>query len=170
MNKVIFILIEDLYEDSELIYPYYRMKEAGYEVFLVGTEKGSTYTGKKGVKMSSDLSAKEALDMKADAIIIPGGYAPDLMRRHKTTVELVKRAAKSSVIIAAICHGPWMLAEADVIRGKDVTCFHSIAKDIINAGGKYKDSEVVVDNNIITSRKPDDLPAFCKNIIKAIGS
>ena len=168
MEKIVFILIEDLFEDSELIYQYYRMKEAGYKVLLTGPEKGKVYTGKKGIKMISDISASEALGMKAHAIIIPGGYSPDLMRRHRSMVELVKKSADNCIVIAAICHGPWMLIEADIIRGKKVTGFFSIAKDIINAGAEYIDKEAVVDKNIITSRKPDDLPAFCINIIEMI--
>ena len=168
MVKIVFILIEDLFEDPELIYPYYRMKEEGYKVFLVGPEKGMVYTGKKGVKMTSDISAEEALGMKANALIIPGGYSPDLMRRHRSMVELVEQASRNCLVIGAICHGPWMLIEADIIRGIKATGFYSIAKDMINAGAEYIDNEVVVDKNIITSRKPDDLPEFCKSIIEMI--
>ncbi len=103
-----------------------------------------------------------------DALIIPGGYAPDHMRRHETMVNLVKGAAQQGKIVAAICHAGWMLASADVIRGEKVTGFFAIKDDLVNAGGRYVDEEVVVDGNIITSRKPDDLPAFCRAVIDAL--
>ncbi len=168
MDKKVLIFIEDMFEDVELIYPYYRMKEEGYKVLLVGTDKGKSYKGKKGVTMISDISAKESLSEKFQAVIIPGGYAPDKMRRNKDMVNLLKNVADSSIVIAAICHGPWMLAEADIVKGVKITSFHSITTDMINAGAEYIDSECVVDKNIITSRQPEDLPVFCKNIIEMI--
>jgi protease I len=103
-----------------------------------------------------------------DAVIIPGGYAPDHMRRHEKMIELVKDAGKSGKVVAAICHGGWMLASADLVRDRKVTCFFAIRDDLVNAGASYVDREVVRDGNLVTSRKPDDLPAFCRTIIEAL--
>jgi protease I len=103
-----------------------------------------------------------------DAVIIPGGYAPDHMRRYEKMVKLVRDASEAGKVVAAICHGGWMLASADVVRNKTVTCFFAIRDDLVNAGAKYVDQEVVRDGNLVTSRKPDDLPAFCRTIIEAL--
>jgi len=167
-KKRIYILVEDLFEDTELLYPYYRMQEAGYDVVTIGPDKGEEYRGKNGLTIISDISVSEADIEDTAAIIIPGGYAPDRLRRNRHIVELVKKAHKKCMVVAAICHGPWMLAEAGIIRGMQVTGFFSISTDLKNAGAEYVDREVVVDGNIITSREPGDLPAFCKNIIELI--
>ena len=166
MLKKIYLLIEDFFEDSEAIYPYYRMIEEGYEVLIVGPEKNRVYKGKIGITLKSDISATEADLNNAAAIIIPGGNAPDRMVRNKDMVEIVKNAMKNCKIIAAICHGPLMLIEADVIKNKRVTGFESIKTLLKLAGGEFIDKAVVVDDNIITSRKPADLPVFCKSIIE----
>lgn len=167
-KKRIYILIEDLFEDSELIYPYYRLQEAGFDAVSVGPDKGQKYTGKNGLSMISDISVSQADAAEASAVIIPGGYAPDRLRRNRPMVELVRKAHKKCRVIAAICHGPWMLAEAGIISGRKVTGFFSISTDLKNAGAEYIDREVVVDENIITSRGPKDLPVFCRNIIELI--
>lgn len=166
-NKIL-ILIEDLFEDVEATYPYYRMIEEGYEVEIVGPEKSKEYKGKKGETIKSDISAYDAKLDEVKAVIIPGGYAPDRMRRVKAMVDLVKKAFDKCIIIAAICHGGWMLAEADIIKDKKVTGVFSISTDLKNAGGQYIDREVVVDDNIVTSRGPKDLPVFCKSIIELV--
>jgi protease I len=168
MAKEVFILIENEFRDEEAIYPYYRLKEAGYDVKIVGPEKDKEYRGKFGVTLKSDLSSSQADTGNAVAIVIPGGYAPDKMRINKDMVNLVKKAFLQGSVIAAICHGGWMLIEAGIVRGKEVTGYKAISTDLKNAGGKYIDSEVVVDGNIVTSRVPGDLPAFCKAIIKQI--
>ena len=168
MLKKIYLLIEDFFEDSEAIYPYYRMIEEGYEVLIVGPEKNRVYKGKIGVTLKSDISASEADLNDVTAVIIPGGNAPDRMVRNKDMVEIVKNAMKNCKIIAAICHGPLMLIEADVIKNKKVTGFESIRTLLKLAGGEFIDKAVVVDDNIITSRKPADLPVFCKSIIELI--
>src|SRR5674476_193267 len=168
MLKKIYLLIEDFFEDSEAIYPYYRMNEEGYEVLIVGPEKNRAYKGKIGVTLKSDISASEADLNDVTAVIIPGGNAPDRMVRNKDMVEIVKNAMKNCKIIAAICHGPLMLIEADVIKNKKVTGFESIRTLLKLAGGEFIDKAVVVDDNIITSRKPADLPVFCKSIIELI--
>ena len=170
MAEKIFLLIENEYRDEEVIYPYYKFKEAGYEVKVVGPEKGKQYRGKYGTFLKSDLAVSEANPDDAAALIIPGGYAPDKMRINKDMVDLVKKMNLQHKVIGAICHGGWMLVEADIIKGKEVTGYISIATDLKNSGGKYLDKEVVVDDNIVTSREPDDLPAFCKSILELIKS
>ncbi|NIR46910.1 type 1 glutamine amidotransferase [candidate division KSB1 bacterium] len=163
-GKKIAIFIEDIYEDLEFWYPYYRMKEDGAEVTIVGSTKES-YSGKNGVPAKADIKINDAKTGDFDALIIPGGYAPDRMRRASAMVEFVKAMHEEGKVIAAICHAGWMLISADVLNGKKVTSFFSIKDDMINAGANWVDEEVVRDGNLVTSRKPDDLPAFCQAII-----
>jgi protease I len=166
-GKRIAILAENLYEDLELWYPALRFREAGAEVVIVGAG-ATTYTSKHGYPVQTDANADEVHASDFAAVIIPGGYAPDHMRRHAAMVNLVRQACEQGTIVAAICHGAWMLASADVLRNKWVTCFCSIKDDVIHAGGRYEDREVVRDGNLITSRQPEDLPAFCSTIIDAL--
>ncbi|HHW56393.1 MAG TPA: type 1 glutamine amidotransferase [Clostridia bacterium] len=166
--KKIAILLENMYEEPELLYPYYRLKEEGYEVHLVGTEKDKIYTGKHGYPMKSTHSSKEVKVEDYEAVIIPGGYSPDYMRRCSDTINFVKEMDKLQKTIAAICHGPWIMASACNLKGKKVTSFFSIKDDLINAGAQYVDEEVVVDRNLITSRTPNDLVAFVKAIIEKV--
>jgi protease I len=167
-GKNIAILAEEIYEDLELWYPLLRMREAGAQVTVVGPERGQTYPSKHGYPVQADKAVQEVKADQFDAVIIPGGYAPDRMRRHPAMVALVREAARQNKVVAAICHAPWMLASAEVVRGKNVTCFFAIKDDLIHAGAHYQDAEVVVDGNIITSRQPGDLPAFCRAIIGAL--
>ncbi len=166
-NKVL-ILIEDGFRDEELIYPYYRFIEAGYEVKMVGPEAGREYKGKFGLPIKSDISPTQVDLEEVAGIIIPGGFAPDKMRLDRAMVDLVKKAFDACKVIAAICHGGWMLVEADICKGKDVTGYIAIATDLANAGGNYMDKEVVVDGNLVTSRIPGDLPAFCRSTLELI--
>jgi len=166
-NKVL-ILIEDGFRDEELIYPYYRFIEAGYEVKMVGPEAGREYKGKFGLPIKSDISPTQVDLEEVAGIIIPGGFAPDKMRIDRAMVDLVKKASDACKVIAAICHGGWMLVEADICKGKDVTGYIAIATDLANAGGNYMDKEVVVDGNLVTSRIPGDLPAFCRSTLELI--
>jgi len=168
MAKKLLLLIENEFRDEEVIYPYYRFKEAGYDVKVVGPEADKEYKGKFGAVLKSDLSASQVNLDDVIAVIIPGGNAPDKMRIQKNMVDLVKRAFRLQKIIAAICHGGWMLVEADIIRGRKVTGYRSIATDLKNASGEYLDKEVVVDGNLVTSRIPADLPAFCRSILELI--
>ena len=163
------ILIEDLYQDQEVWYPYYRLTEAGAEVVLVGTGKAE-YTGKYGYPAKAHASAEDVLAKDIDAVIVPGGFAPDLLRRFPAVLRLVSEANRQGKVIAAICHAGWVLVSADVLRGRTVTCFSAIKDDIVNAGATYVDREVVRDGNLITSRTPDDLPAFCRTIIEALSA
>jgi len=162
------VLVEDLYENLELWYPVLRLREEGAQVFVVGPKAGETYKSKEGYPAKADKSAEEISADEIDAVIVPGGYAPDRMRRHEAMVKLVREAAQKGKIVAAICHGGWMLAEADVVRGRTVTSFFAIKTDLINAGANWVDKEVVRDGNIITSRVPSDLPAFMRTMIEAL--
>jgi protease I len=144
------------------------LREEGAQVFVVGPKAGETYKSKEGYPAKADKSAEEISADEIDAVIVPGGYAPDRMRRHEAMVKLVREAAQKVKIVAAICHGGWMLAEADVVRGRTVTSFFAIKTDLINAGANWVDKEVVRDGNIITSRVPSDLPAFMRTIIEAL--
>mgnify|MGYP005849694783 CR=1 FL=1 len=162
------VLVEDLYENLELWYPVLRLREEGAQVLIVGPKAGETYKSKEGYPAKADTAADNLTTSEIDAVIIPGGYAPDRMRRHEAMVRLVKEAFESGKIVAAICHGGWMLAEADIIRGRTVTSFYAIKTDLINAGANWVDREVVRDGNIITSRVPSDLPAFMSVIIEAL--
>ncbi|MFX0096613.1 MAG: type 1 glutamine amidotransferase domain-containing protein [Candidatus Hodarchaeota archaeon] len=167
MRKVL-ILIGEGFEDSEFLYPYYRFQEEDYEVDVVGSKAKEVYTGKRGVPMKSNLSPDQVRIEDYDAVIIPGGQAPDRMRLNKGLVKIVKEAHEKGKVIAAICHGPQMLIEADIVRGKKATCWYSVATDLKNAGATYLDAPVVVDGNFVTSRFPADLPKFCKETIKLL--
>jgi len=161
------VLAEQLYEDLELWYPVLRLREEGAGVTVVGPHK-DTYYGKHGYPVSADIHIDHLQSHNIDALIIPGGYAPDHFRRNPAILKLVREMSESGKIVAAICHAPWVLISAGVARGKTMTCFYSIKDDVINAGAKYRDEEVVRDGNLITSRQPSDLGAFCREIIHAL--
>jgi len=167
-GKKVVLLAENHYQELELWVPYYRLKEEGAEVVVVGTGSSRTYTSKLGYPVDVNKEAKEIDMSKYDGVVIPGGYAPDLMRRYPEMVRIVREAHQRGKVVAAICHAGWMLASAGIVKGKKVTGFMAIKDDLINAGANYVDEEVVTDGNLITSRKPDDLPAFCREIIAAL--
>lgn len=167
-GKRVAILAEDLYEDPELWYPYYRMQEAGAEVVVVGPQAGATYQSKHGYPVQPDVAAADVRGTDFDAVIVPGGFSPDRMRRSPDMVRLVREAYEAGKVVAAICHGPWMLISAGAVRGRRATCFYSIKDDLVNGGATYVDAEVVRDGNVITSRTPRDLPAFCRTILEAL--
>jgi len=168
-GKKIAILAEDDFEDSELIEPLRSMKNAGARVLIVGSGNKRTYKGKRGnTTIHIDIPADKVKASEFDAIIIPGGYAPDKMRLHQSIIDLVKQAHDLNKVIAAICHGPQLLISADIVRGRRVTSWPSVAIDLINAGAEWVDTPVVRDGNLITSRKPADLPRFNKAIIDAL--
>jgi protease I len=166
--KRIAILIEDLFNERELIYPYYRLLEEGYEVHLVGPKKDTVYTAKSGLTEKSTHASNEIRAEDYDGVVIPGGFSPDFMRRTKATVDFVRDMDKLNKPVAAICHGGWMLASACNLKGKKVTSFFSIKDDMVHAGAEYVDEEVVVSGNIITSRNPNDLPVFLKTIVEKL--
>ncbi|OGP87054.1 MAG: protease [Deltaproteobacteria bacterium RBG_16_48_10] len=167
-GKKVVVLAENHYQEMELWVPYYRLKEEGAEVTVVGSGSGRTYTSKLGYPVDVGKEAREIDTAKYDGVVIPGGYAPDLMRRYPEMVKIVREAHEKGKVIAAICHAGWMLVSAGILRGKKATCFFAIKDDLINAGANYVDAEVVKDGNLITSRKPDDLPAFCRELIEAL--
>src|SRR5262245_14267507 len=164
-GKRIAVLIEQQYQELEVWYPVYRLREAGCTVKLVGPEAGKSYPSKLGYPAVADLSAKEAAADQLDAVVIPGGFAPDYIRRSEPMLKLVRDLFAQKKPVAAICHGPWVLCSTPALRGKTATGFHSIKDDMVNAGATFVDKEVVVDGNVITSRRPDDLPAFAAAII-----
>ena len=166
-GKKIAVLVEDSYEDLELWYPYYRLLEEGADVKLVGPE-AKVYKSKHGYPAEADLSAADVKAGDFQGIIIPGGYAPDKLRRYPKILDLVREIFENGGIVASICHGPWVLISANIMKGKKTTGFNSIKDDLVNAGAIYLDKEVVVDNNLITSRTPQDLPAFLPAIIAAL--
>ena len=168
-GKTVGILVEDLYQDQEVWYPFYRLKEAGARVLVIGTGRSRIFKSKHGYEIVADTEASKVSGRDLDAVIVPGGYCPDLLRRDPAMVRLVKEADAAGKVIAAICHGGWLLCSAGTFKGKTATCFSAIKDDVINAGAKYVDQEVVRDGNLITSRKPDDLPAFMKTILAALG-
>lgn len=166
--KKIAVLLEELFDERELIYPYYRLLEEGYEVHLVGTHKDTVYRSKNGFSQKSTHSSLDISSKDYDAVIIPGGFSPDYMRRCKATVDFVRDMNKDKKTIAAICHGPWLLASSCDLKGKNITSFYSIKDDLTNAGANYLNEEVVIDGNLITARTPKDLPAFLKVIIQSL--
>jgi protease I len=162
------ILVEQMYQEIELWYPVYRLREAGCKVTVVGPEAGQTYASKLGYAAKSDKAARDVSADDFDLLIIPGGYAPDHLRRCEPMIRLTSTMAEQGKPVAAICHGAWLLCSTQALKGRRATCFFSIKDDVINAGGKYVDAEVVRDGNLITSRKPDDLPAFMQAVIQAV--
>lgn len=167
-GKKVAILIEEMYEDLEFHYPRIRLMEAGADVMVVGTGKDS-YPGKHGLPAKEDIAAEDADATDFDALVIPGGYSPDHMRRSKAMVQLVRDVARDDKPVAAICHGVWMMASAGLLQNRTVTSFFSIQDDLKNAGAEWVDREVVRDGNLITSRNPGDLPAFCATLIESLG-
>jgi protease I len=167
-NYRIAILAENQYEDLELWYPYYRFQEAGADVFIVGSGSAESYTSKHGYPVQVDADADTVDADQFDAIVVPGGWAPDYMRRAPAVIDFVRDGAQRGKLIAAICHGGWVLASAGVVRGRTVTGYRSIRDDLVNAGATYVDAEVVRDGNLVTSRQPSDLPAFCRAAIATL--
>ena len=167
-GKKVAVLVEKLYEDLELWYPVLRLREAGAEVTIVGPKAGESYASKHGYPAKADMAADQVRAEDFDAVIIPGGYSPDHMRRHPAMVEFVRAAARLGKVLAAICHGPWMLCSTPALQGKRVTGYFSIRDDVENAGGRWEDAACVRDVNIVTSRTPDDLPAFMQGIFAAL--
>ncbi|MGQ3889599.1 type 1 glutamine amidotransferase domain-containing protein [Legionella sp. CNM-1927-20] len=168
-NQKVGILIENDYQELEFWYPYLRLQEEGIEPLIIGKEVKS-YKSKLGYEAKADITAEEASSMYFDAIIIPGGYAPDKMRVQPAMLRLVKNTYEQGSIVAAICHAGWVLISAKILNGKKVTGVKSIQDDLINAGAQFLDEQVVVDNNLITSRTPVDLPFFCQQIIKKLNN
>ena len=169
-GKRVALLVEDEYDHRELSGPLDALRQSGADVTIVGPVAGTEYHAKRGEgSVVSALAAGAAKIQDFDGVVIPGGHAPDRMRMRHAMVDLVRDAMEGGKPVAAICHGPSVLISAGVLRGRTLTCWPSIAIDVKNAGGLYVDKPVVEDGNLITSRKPDDVPVFCDAIIRALG-
>ena len=162
------VLVEQKYEELEVWYAVYRLREAGCEVVLVGPEAGKTYPSKLGYPAKSDAAAKDVSATEFAAVVIPGGFAPDYIRRSEPMLKLVRDSFAAGKPVAAICHGPWVLCSTPALKGRKATGFHSIKDDMVNAGATFVDMEVCIDGNVITSRTPADLPAFVVAILAAM--
>lgn len=167
-GKKVAILVEELFNIYEYWYPYYRLLEEGAEVVTVGTGRAEIYAGKPATEVKEDVAADAVRAADFDGIIIPGGFAPDMMRRSEAMVKLVADGIDQGKVVAAICHAGWMLASAKNIQGRKLTSYYSIKDDMVHAGADWVDEAVVVDGNLITSRTPADLPVFMPAIIKAL--
>jgi len=161
------ILVEDSYEDLELWYPYYRLLEEGADVKLIGPE-AKVYQSKHGYPVQAEFSAGEVKADDFDGVVVPGGFAPDRLRRYPAILSIVRGVFEKGGLVSSICHGSWVLISAGIMKGKRATCVSAIKDDLINAGAIYLDKEVVIDNNLITSRTPKDLPVFLPAIITAL--
>ena len=167
--KQAYILVEDLYEEMEFWYPYFRLKEAAFKVVVVAPEKGKTYVSKHGYPVVSEAAASEVDANAAAVLVVPGGYAPDKLRRYPDVLKLVKEAHGNGAVCATICHGAWVFISAGIIKGKRATCVPAIRDDLKNAGGIYVDEAAVVDGTMVTSRTPADLPEFMRTVINLAG-
>lgn len=166
-GKKVAILVERDYQDLEVWYPALRLREEGATVVFLGTD-AKEYKGKFGYPLSVDEAVGNVKPADFDAVIVPGGWAPDFLRRYKSVLDFVRDMAALNRPVAAICHAGWVLASAGVLKGKTVTCFSAIKDDVVNAGARWVDREVVVDMPLITARKPDDLPAFTAALIERL--
>jgi protease I len=166
MKKIV-ILVENLYQVLEVWYPLLRFREEGYAVIVAGPEK-QTYASKEGYPVEAQAAVRCLAPADFDAVVIPGGYAPDILRRFDEINRFVADMYSAKKIVAAICHGGWVLVSAGILKGAKVTGFSAIKDDLVNAGASYANQEVVVDKNLITSRNPYDLGAFCRAIIQGL--
>lgn len=167
-GKKVAVLVEDGHEDLELWYPYYRLVEEGAKVVLAGHEK-RTYESKHGYPCEVDAKVSDLKVRDFDGVVIPGGeIGPDRMRRHPDMIDFVRKMGQDARTVAALCHAAWIPISAGLVKGRLMTSFSSVKDDCMNAGAKWLDKEVVVDGNLITSRFPDDLPAFCRAIIESL--
>jgi protease I len=167
-GKKILMFVDDIYEDLELWYPKIRLTEENAEVIVAGSYKMKVYSGKHGYPCKSDASFEEIDSKDFDALVIPGGFAPDKLRREKKVIDITQEMFKSEKPIAHICHAGWIPISAGIMKGFKCTSTPGIKDDLINAGAQWVNEPVVVDRNMISSRSPADLPEFCKAIIKML--
>lgn len=168
-SRRVLVFVDDVYEDLELWYPKLRLQEAGAEVVVAGPKAGQVYSGKHGYPCRSDAAIGEIRSADFSGVVLPGGFMPDKLRRDQRVLELVREFSSASKLIAAICHGGWIAISAGVYRGVQVTGSPGIKDDLINAGAHWQDAAVVVDRHFVSSRKPDDLPEFCRSILQVLG-
>lgn len=162
MSLNVAVLVDNAYQELEVWYPILRLQEAGVHVITVGPSAGAKIESKLGYPVKADRGYADVNAAEFDGVIIPGGWAPDYIRRRPEPIALVRDLNDQGKLVAAVCHGPWVLCEADVLRGRQATGFYAIRTDMVNAGCHFQDAEVVVDRNLVTSRKPEDLPAFMR--------
>lgn len=159
------IISADHFEDTELLVPYYRLKEAGFEVDVASISRGNI-NGKHGYEVRVDKALRDVHAKDYDLLVLPGGKAPAALRKEPAALEIVKEFFLGNKPVAAICHGPQILVTAGVLKGRRATCYHSVATELKEAGALYEDSEMVADGNLVTSRQPSDLPAFMRETIR----
>ncbi|MBH5316802.1 type 1 glutamine amidotransferase [Paenibacillus sp. GSMTC-2017] len=167
-NKVVICLLDDEFEDLELWYPVYRVREAGATVLYAGPEKGKTHIGKYGVPAIADLSFDEVNSEDIIGMLVPGGWAPDKLRRYPKVLQLVQELDAANKPIGQICHAGWVLISAKILEGRKVTSTPGIRDDMENAGATWYDEAVVVDGNLISARRPPDLPPYAKAFVDAL--
>lgn len=165
---MISILVEKFYQDLEVWYPYLRFREAGFKTEFVGVGGVKSYTGKNGYPLTAERDIREVKASALKALIIPGGWAPDFLRQNADVLSLVREMDREGKPIGAICHAGWVIASAGIVKGRKLTSYAAIKVDLMNAGAEWMDAEVVVDKNLVTSRTPADLPAFCREILKIL--
>ena len=165
-EKKAVILVEDLYEDMEFWYPYYRLLEAGYAITVVAPEKDRVYTSKHGYPAKSEAAPKEIDVRSVDVLVVPGGYAPDKLRRYDAILDLVREVYDKGGVVGMICHAGWVPISAGITKGRKVTSVSAIKDDLVNSGADFVDQPLVVDERLVSSRTPDDLPAFMKGILE----
>jgi protease I len=171
LMKKIALLVGKDFEDMEVMYPYYRLMEAGYQVDVIGEgPAGTQYHGKFTYPIVSTLEISQAKSGDYAGLVAPGGWSPDKLRRNPNVLQLVRDIDRQGGVIASICHGPWILISAGVVKGKKMTATTAIKDDLVNAGALFVNEEVIVDGRMVTSRKPDDLPAFMRETLKLLGS
>ena len=167
MSKKIAVLVADFVEEVEFIYPYYRLKEEGFEVVVI-SPGGKPVKGKKGLPISVD-GGLELLKDEYDAVYIPGGYAPDRLRRYEEILNFVRSMYESGKPVCSICHGPWVLISAGIVKGKRVTAYFAIKDDLVNAGAHYTGNPVEVDGNLITGTDPSAMPSLMRKFVEVVG-
>ena len=169
-EKQILMFVGEIYEDLEVWYPKLRLIEAGAKVVMAGPEAKQVYAGKNGYPCSSDIAISDVREGEFDGLVVPGGFMPDKLRRDAKVLEIVRQFDAAGKLIAAVCHGGWIPISAGVYRGVRVTGSLGIKDDLVNAGAIWEDKPVVVDRHFVSSRKPDDLPEFCRGILSVLTS
>ena len=165
-GQCVLMFVDNIFEDMELLYPYYRLIEEGAEVIVAGPEADTIYNGKNGYPFRSTAAIADQKATDFDLLVVAGCFAPDKLRRDPKVLELTRDINNAGKVVAHICHGGWIPISAGIMKGYTCTSTPGIKDDLENAGAKWVDEEVVVDRNQVSSRKPDDLPAFCREIIR----